>query len=256
MTKSVRTPSGSWQQRYMDRFYGAHQGWVDGTSRFHRICQLAVPDGSDSTPLLLEIGSGPPNKTSDFLAGLGSLTGVDTDPIVEANPALRVACLVSDENLPFPDSSFDACFSNWVLEHVSNPIRHLSEVNRVLRPGGRYIARTPNRLHYVSATAALTPYRFHKFAANRLRALPSGTHDPWRTFYRLNTRRSLTKAANEVGLDVETITWFEPQPCYGMASRFLFLMFVGYERLVNLSGSFEGLRHTIFVVFHKRVQEA
>jgi ubiquinone/menaquinone biosynthesis C-methylase UbiE len=39
--------------------------------------------------------------------------------------------------LPFPDASFDAVFSNALLEHLREPPRALQEFLRVLRPGGR-----------------------------------------------------------------------------------------------------------------------
>ena len=38
--------------------------------------------------------------------------------------------------LSFPDGSFDAVFGNAVLMHLREPVRALTEVRRVLRPGG------------------------------------------------------------------------------------------------------------------------
>ncbi|NTV62461.1 MAG: class I SAM-dependent methyltransferase [Oscillochloris sp.] len=42
----------------------------------------------------------------------------------------------SATKLPFPDSSFDAAFSIWVLEHIEQPDAMLAELRRVIRPGG------------------------------------------------------------------------------------------------------------------------
>jgi SAM-dependent methyltransferase len=38
--------------------------------------------------------------------------------------------------LPFSDSQFDAAWSVWALEHVLEPEKALSEIRRVLKPGG------------------------------------------------------------------------------------------------------------------------
>ncbi len=39
-------------------------------------------------------------------------------------------------HLPFPDSTFDRVHCSWLLEHVRAPVPILTEVRRVLRPGG------------------------------------------------------------------------------------------------------------------------
>jgi SAM-dependent methyltransferase len=41
------------------------------------------------------------------------------------------------EQLPFGDASFDAAISFWALNHARSPEQCLSEIARVLRPGGR-----------------------------------------------------------------------------------------------------------------------
>jgi SAM-dependent methyltransferase len=45
-------------------------------------------------------------------------------------------CACSAIELPFPDDSFDAVWTIWVLEHVDAPEKMLSEIRRVLKPGG------------------------------------------------------------------------------------------------------------------------
>lgn len=48
--------------------------------------------------------------------------------------------------LPFPDQSFDAAVSASVLEHVTEPANYLSEILRVMKPGGVLYLAFPNRL--------------------------------------------------------------------------------------------------------------
>lgn len=49
------------------------------------------------------------------------------------------------ETLPYGDESFDVVLSFDLFEHVAATDMHLSEVRRVLRPGGHYLFQTPNK---------------------------------------------------------------------------------------------------------------
>ena len=44
----------------------------------------------------------------------------------------------------FPDNSFDAVTLGHVIEHVPDPVAVLAEAKRILKPGGRLVAITPN----------------------------------------------------------------------------------------------------------------
>ncbi len=49
------------------------------------------------------------------------------------------------EKLPFPDNHFDIVCSMGVLHHTANPAPMVSEMHRVLKPGGRCIVMLYNR---------------------------------------------------------------------------------------------------------------
>jgi ubiquinone/menaquinone biosynthesis C-methylase UbiE len=53
--------------------------------------------------------------------------------------------VVNAEQLPWQDGTCDAVLSFDVLEHLYNPDGHLTEVYRVLKPGGYYLFQTPNK---------------------------------------------------------------------------------------------------------------
>ncbi len=236
----------TWQEEYLRKYYSV-PGWVDGTTEFHQLGANVVPAGGE----ILEIGSGPPNPTTEFLATLGNVRGVDIDPDIALNTALIEGRVIEGDSYPFDDETFDACVSNYVIEHVDEPERHLREIKRVLKPGGVYVFRAPNRFHYVSVVSHLTPHWFHKLVANRLRNLPAEAHDPYPTRYRLNTRSRIEYFADKVGFDVDELRLIEKEPMYGLGSRAMFFGFMAYERVVNSSEALAGLRANILAVLRK-----
>ncbi len=46
-------------------------------------------------------------------------------------------------DIPLEDNQYDVVFCNHVMEHVDNPVRCMSELNRVMRPGGWAIMQVP-----------------------------------------------------------------------------------------------------------------
>ena len=53
------------------------------------------------------------------------------------------------EKLPFANESFDIVLSFDLFEHIAEINKHVSEVCRVLCPGGYYLFQTPNKLSNV-----------------------------------------------------------------------------------------------------------
>jgi hypothetical protein len=76
--------------------------------------------------------------------------------------------------------------------------------------------------------------------------------DPYPTYYRLNSRRAISRAALQAGLHVRELRMVEKEPSYGMASRLLFVVFMCYERAVNSSGLLAVFRANVFGVLERR----
>jgi len=233
-------------QALFDKYYPKSR-FEGGTLPFFRLCRENIAPHSR----ILEIGAGPTNECSRTLSEIGQVTGIDIDPDVKNNRFLSQAVVYDGRRMPFDDATFDACVSNWVLEHVEHPMDHFREVARVLRPGGVYCVRTPNLYHYVSMGANLLPHSIHLMIANRLRELGNDAHDPYPTWFRSNTRSQLRKLCRMAGLSDPAITMLEPEPSYGRAHPILFYAFMGYERLVNSSKIFQGMRITILLAARK-----
>jgi SAM-dependent methyltransferase len=234
-------------QALFDRYYYSRAAYIGGTELFHQLCRSRLANGGR----ILEIGAGPANPTTAFLASLGPVTGLDVSAEVLANPSLAEARVYDGIKMPLPGEAFDLCVANYVLEHVADPASHFQEVFRVLKPEAAYCFRTPNRWHYVTMAASLAPHSIHLRLANKLRALDAGAHDPWPTVYRANTRRTLRRWARRSGLLPEELKMIEAEPSYGAAHPLLFYPMMAYERVVNSSDHFSQFRVNILGTFRK-----
>lgn len=71
--------------------------------------------------------------------------------------------------LPIADCSVDAVVCSGVLHHVSEPHGAISEISRILRPGGRLVVREPNAAYSAGLFAPIERWlgRFHSSTASR-----------------------------------------------------------------------------------------
>jgi ubiquinone/menaquinone biosynthesis C-methylase UbiE len=96
---------------------------------------------------VLDVGSGPGYLVSEMAAAVGqngAVHGVDASSAMNAIASRRTAdqpWVRIDEGdalqLPYADGTFDAAVSVQVYEYVADMPRALTELRRVLRPGGR-----------------------------------------------------------------------------------------------------------------------
>ena len=84
------------------------------------------------------------------------LEGCDVDPIVLSNPFLDSARVIEPlQPLPYEDNSFDMVVADWVFEHIGDPKHVVTELLRVVRPGGHICARTLNKWSYISIASRI-----------------------------------------------------------------------------------------------------
>lgn len=201
---------------------------------------------------LLDYGAGRGiNPEMDFRGKAREIYGVDMDTAVLENPYVDEAKVIANDTLPFPDAMFDLVFSNFVLEHVELPNRVFTEVFRTLKPGGLFISRTPNRLHYVPVIAALTPHWFHQLVNSRRDGRLQNSRDVFPTYYRVNSPGSVRRFGLLAGFRVKEIKLFEGRPEYLRILAPAYAAGILYERVVNSLGLLARFRIGMTAVLEK-----
>jgi SAM-dependent methyltransferase len=117
---------------------------------------LAADFASTKDLRVLEIGCGLGTDGVQFARAGADYTGVDlTDAAVELAQknfdllGLQGTFRTADaENLDFANDSFDLVYSHGVLHHTPETRRAISEIHRVLRPGGRAVVMLYHRDSY------------------------------------------------------------------------------------------------------------
>lgn len=96
---------------------------------------------------VLEIGIGTGSNLPYYGADVDEVVGLDPSPHLLSRARATARSLPlgvelvegSAEALPFEPSSFDTALCTFTLCSVGDPVRALTEVRRVLRPGGRLL---------------------------------------------------------------------------------------------------------------------
>jgi SAM-dependent methyltransferase len=145
---------------------------------------------------VLDLGCG----EGDFCAELAS-AGIDPigaevaeaalERARERHPGLRFELVEAHGPLPFDAAAFDVVWASEVIEHVADTGRWLSEVRRVLRPGGALLLTTPYHGRLKNLLLAVTGFEAH--------------FDPTGQHLRFYTRRSICRTLEAFGFErIET----------------------------------------------------
>lgn len=139
---------------------------------------------------ILDIGCGTGWLSEDFPQYVGlDHTPAAVDAARERGVDVRLADL--ERPLPVPDASFDGVVLKDVLEHLLDPVGVVAETFRVLRPGGRVFASSPDAQRWA----------WHDYTHRR----------PW-------TRTSMRRVFADHGFEVERVSYESVAPGTGIVS--------------------------------------
>lgn len=233
------------------RFYpGISDRWDAAEFRKQVLSSLAqFTTQEEVVRRILDLGAGAGSLPEmDFSRSGATIYGCDIDPGISKNHFLHHATICDATSLPYRDNSFDLIFSCNVLEHIQRPEQVFKEIVRILKPGGVFLAKTPNRRHYVTLIARLTPFSFHRWI-NKARGRRES--DTFPTYYRANTDRVLRKLADAAGLHVASVACTESRPEYCRLNPALYLLGTLYGTIVNSSSWLECFRVNLVLTTKK-----
>ncbi len=99
------------------------------------------------TNKILDVGCGR-CEVLDAFSKLGlDVSGIDASERIRCFAPKTISKLeildFSKELLPFGDNEFDVVFTKSVIEHIFDPTHLMTEILRILKPGGIFISLTP-----------------------------------------------------------------------------------------------------------------
>jgi SAM-dependent methyltransferase len=223
---------------------------IDGSVEFFgRINALLRPDFR-----VLDLGAGRGawffEELTEYKKGLRGMKGkvaeyigADVDPVVMTNPTTDRNLLMVDNAVPVPDGSIDLIISDFVVEHIVDVNAFRNEIDRMLKPGGVFCARTPHKAAYFSIMARMVKNSNHTRWLRKVQPTRK-QEDVFPTAYRLNTLR----AVREVFPGWKNLTYlYTAEPAYFFGNKLLYKAMSFVHRIAP--PSFTGC---LFIFLQKR----
>jgi SAM-dependent methyltransferase len=228
------------QNRYRERYQRLQSGWQTSGEELEALVRKCLT----SDTYVLDLGCGRGGVMELFWHDVQVAIGLDPDvaSLIEHRTLMPLTCGLGGA-LPFPSETFHLVIGLWVLEHLRQPEKTLSEIQRVLRPGGHFIFLTPNAQHPLIWANQVS----HALPLLQRRLIPKlygrDEADTFRVHYRANTPARLRGLAALCGLHINSLRAI-PDPTYLAFNDFFFHLSILLERClppswgVHLLGDF------------------
>ena len=198
-------------------------------------------------PVILNIGAGKSLGIEDTLIEKGCTficDRLDIESCSVKHQNIRNCYQCSVEYMyPIKSNEYDLAFSNYVLEHIENLFKASSEIYRILKPGGIYVASVSNPTAIEFFIAKRTPLWFHKWITGR---------NAWETHYSYKNIDELSSIFYGVGLQTIKVSYYPGLECF--MERFFFINKLAYfyDNIIS-SLKLIKLMNQACVVFKKQI---
>jgi len=180
--------------------------------------------------------------------GLETRVGVDISHLfLMSNKNVNLKIVADLESLPFKNATFDVILSQYVMEHLKNPEKVISEFRRVTKDRPTILILTTNALNYIALATHLMPFSIQRFIKKRFLRIPEDEIYP--VYYRCNTIFKLNRMMRRIGFENEKSV-FVGGPFYFAFSLPLFRVAMLFERITD--GMLRFLKFYVVVRYGKK----
>lgn len=216
----------------------------------YRVFEQTILDLLEPNDTVLDIGCGRQvSNLSQLKERANVLIGIDVVTFEISDPDLVLLAGSICDMRSIAANSIDLAYSRSVMEHIRDVDAAYAEVNRVLKPGGRYVFLTPNFWDYASLIGCVVPNAFHgqivRWTEGR------SEEDTFPTFYKSNTYRRIARLAEQSCLMIQQFAYLGQYPNYFRFSETLFRLAWRYEKFLERHRRLHCLRGWILCTLRK-----
>ena len=207
---------------------------IDGTMAFY----IRINSLLDSSFVILDVGCGRGSQADDpipfrrnlriFKGKAARVVGIDVDKNSQNNPFLDEFRLICGKSWPIDNDSIGLIVCDNVLEHIEKPSHFFSEASRVLRNGGYFCVRTPNKWSYFGLLTRVIPKKYH-LRVVRVAQEGRKTEDVFPIIYKCNNIWTIKNLLKNYGFEC-VVYGHESEPRYLEFSKIAYRLGVLHQK--------------------------
>ena len=207
----------------------------DGTIDFY----LRINSLLDMSSVVLDLGAGRASWYEDdncnikkeirLLKGkVKKLIAADIDDVVLQNRASDEQIVIENDVINIKPNSIDLIISDFTLEHIENPKNFFTQVNKCLKRGGWFCARTPHKYNYITIFSSLIKNSAHPKLLKYLQP-DRKESDIFPTQYKMNRLKDI----NFYFTNWENLSFiYKCEPSYYFGSKIIYFFLSFLHRLM------------------------